>query len=53
MATIPRALCRRDGRISSSKSAPQIEVLVFGEAVDGLPVWTMKVGRERWKGEAV
>ena len=48
---MPRELWRRDGRISSSKSVPQIEVLTFAEADAGEPVWTMKVGRERWKGE--
>ena len=48
---MPRALWRKDGRISSSKSVPQIEVLTFAEADAGEPVWTMKVGRERWKGE--
>lgn len=51
MLTTPRAWCRRAGRISSSKSVPQMEVLVLGEAEAGEPVWIMKEGMERWKGE--
>ena len=50
--TIPRALCRKEGRISSSKSEPHIDVETFGVADAGLPVWTMKLGMERWKGES-
>jgi hypothetical protein len=30
-----------------------MEVLVLGEAEAGEPVWIMKVGMERWKGEEV
>lgn len=47
---MPRALCRKVGRISSSKVEPQIEMLDLGD-VEGAPVCAMKVGIRRWKGE--
>jgi hypothetical protein len=51
MLTIPRALWRSDGRISSSNGSCQMEVdvLVFPEA--GEPVWNIKPGTSRWMGE--
>jgi hypothetical protein len=51
MLNIPRALWRRDGRISSSNDAPHMEgeVLDFGSDA-GAPVWNMKEGMMRWMG---
>lgn len=51
MLTIPRALWRNEGRISSAKGVSHIEVLVFGDELAGDPVCTMNEGRERWKGD--
>jgi hypothetical protein len=52
MLTMPRALWRRVGRISSSKGSPQMEgeVLDFGSSA-GEPVWKMKAGTMRCSGE--
>jgi hypothetical protein len=52
MLTMPRALWRRVGRISSSKGSPQIdgEDFDFGSSA-GEPVWKIKAGTMRWSGE--
>lgn len=52
MLTIPLALWRRDGRISSSKDSYQIEVEDFVDPEAGEPVWNMNAGTRRWMGEA-
>ena len=54
MLTIPRALCRSAGRISSSIGAegPYIDIEDLDLAsLAGEPVWIMKEGRMRWMGE--
>jgi len=46
--TIPRALWRRAGRISSAKGAPQMDEPPFPGGEVGSPVWTINVGMLRW-----